>query len=213
MGLESKIKDLGKIAVVMGGVSSEREISLKSGKAVFDAFKRHGFNAVAVDLVSENPDEVAQLIRSQNPDCIFLALHGHFGEDGGIQTILDGLKIPYTGSGAKASKLAMDKAASRKIFEAGGLNVPQSKVLLRQESSIEQIKNLDIPLPAVIKPAANGSSIGLSIIDNMVDLDRAIMLGFKFDDTIIIERFIEGRELTVGILADNALPVIEIVPK
>ncbi len=213
MGLESKVKDFGRIAVLMGGVSSEREISLKSGKAVFDALKQQGFDAVSVDLLSENPQEVAQSVRLQNPDCVFLALHGHFGEDGGIQAVLDGLNITYTGSGAKASKLAMDKVASRKIFSFGGLSVPESTVLLKQGSSPEQIKNLNILLPAVIKPSTNGSSIGLSIIDDAKDLDKAIKLAFEFDDTVIIERFIKGRELTVGILADQALPVIEIIPK
>ncbi len=203
----------GKIVVLMGGVSSEREISLKSGKAVFDNLKQQGFDAVAVDLISENPDEVARLMHSQKPDCVFLALHGHFGEDGGIQKILDDLKIPYTGSGVGASKLAMDKVVSRKIFAAGGLSVPESFVLVKQGLSVDKIKNLKISLPAVIKPAANGSSIGLSIIDDIVDLDKAIRHAFEFDDTIIIERFIEGRELTVGIILDEALPVIEILPK
>src|SRR3989338_4591637 len=121
--------DYGRIGVLMGGPSSEREISLKSGKAVLDALLELGLEAVAVDIRTDNIDENIRLLTYKKIDCVFIALHGRFGEDGSIQEILEGLKIPYTGSGVLASRLAMDKIASRQIFEHHGLEVPRCRVI------------------------------------------------------------------------------------
>ena len=202
---------IGRIGVLMGGPSSEREISLKSGKAVYAALQGLGLGAVAIDITTDKQDELINLIKSQGINCAFLALHGRFGEDGSIQNILEGLNIPYTGSGVEASSLAMDKVASRRIFEANGLAVPRYKVLDKTRR-LNPFHN-DLGLPLVIKPNSQGSSIGLSIIDKEEDLSGAAALAFSFDDTIIIEEYIRGREMTVGILAERALPVIEIIPK
>lgn len=215
--------NFGRIGVLMGGPSAEREISLKSGKAVYEALKQSGLEAVALDVATDSKEEIINLIKSHNINCAFLALHGSFGEDGQIQEILEALKIPYTGSGVEASRLAMDKIASRRLFETAGLKVPKYKVIdkprtfakVRGKSSydtnLKAQNNLGLPL--VIKPAAQGSSIGLSIIDKEEGLDKAVELAFSFDKKVIVEEYVRGREMTVGILDAHALPVIEIIPK
>lgn len=207
-----EIKKFGKIGILMGGPSSERDISLKSGQAVYDNLKGAGFDVVAIDIVTDNILANKKLIRSHNINCAFVALHGRFGEDGQVQKLLDALKMPYTGSGVKASRLAIDKIASRYIFEKNKLNVPKYKILKRAKHAKDYtLKGFKLPL--VIKPATHGSSIGLSIIDKKSDFKKAVDIAFSFDRNIIIEEYISGREITVGILEDKALPVIEIVPK
>jgi D-alanine-D-alanine ligase len=203
----------GKIGVLMGGLSSEREISLKSGKAVYEALRHARLEASPIDIKTEDAEENLALLKSQNPDCAFIALHGRFGEDGRIQGLLERLKIPYTGSGVLASRLAMDKAASRNIFKLHGLHVPRHKVIKKEfpDAYPGLIKGLKFPL--VIKPSNGGSSIGLSIIEKEKGLDKALNLAFKFDQRAIIEEYIKGREVTVGILDKQALPVIEIIPR
>jgi D-alanine-D-alanine ligase len=205
---------LGRIGVLMGGPSSERKISLKSGHAVLGALKKRALQTVAIDIKTDNAQENASLIRYHKIDCAFIALHGRFGEDGAIQRILEKLKIPYTGSGVKASRLAMDKVASRRIFVASGLNVPAYKTLSKASYNHGNCRvGFIFGRPVVIKPVTHGSSIGLSIIAPGENLKKAIELGFRYDERIIIEEYIEGREMTVGILDEEALPVIEIIPK
>jgi len=204
--------NFGRVGVLMGGPSNEREISLKSGKTVCEALEKINVDIVGIDIKSEDKKENVQLIKSHKIDCAFIALHGRFGEDGQIQALLDELKVPYTGSGTNASRLGMDKIASRKIFEANGLRVPKF-ITLEKESYHIGRKPDKFNLPWVIKPATCGSSIGLSIIDREEKLTQAIKLAFQFDKKIIIEEFIAGREMTVGILEEEALPVIEIIPK
>ncbi len=206
-------KRFGRIGVLMGGPSTEREISLKSGKAVYEALKQSGLDVITIDIKTDDREENINLIKSHNLNCAFLALHGRFGEDGQIQEILDTLNIPYTGSGVKASRLAMDKIASRKMFEAQGLSVPRYKVLKKDSYNKDKKAHDNLVWPLVVKPASHGSSIGLSIVDKKEDLGRAVDLAFGYDERIIIEEYIKGREVTVGILGDRALPVIEIVPK
>lgn len=203
----------GRIGVLMGGPSSEREISLKSGKAVYESLKQLKLDIVAIDIKTDNIQENILLIKSHKINCAFLALHGRFGEDGTIQEMLDMLKIPYTGSGKLASRLAMDKIASRKIFEVHGLAVPKYKVADKFSYNVNWPIYNNFTLPLVVKPATHGSSIGLSIIDKIEDLHRALELAFGFDERVIVEEYIEGREMTVGILDDKPLPVIEIIPK
>lgn len=207
------LNNFGRIGVLMGGPSSEREISLKSGKAVFEAFKQLGLDVIAIDINTDNVQENIDLIKSNNIDCAFIALHGRFGEDGTIQEILENLKLPYTGSGVFASKLAMDKIASRKIFEKNGLKVPQYKQINRTSYDANSNIQNSFGYPLVIKPTTHGSSVGLSIIEKEEELANAIAFAFTFDDRVVMEEYIQGRELTVGILDDLALPVIEIVPK
>lgn len=209
-----KIGQFGKIGVLMGGPSSEREISLKSGKAVYEALSQPGLNAAGIDIKTDGKQENIRLIESCGIDVAFIALHGRFGEDGQIQEILDGMGIPYTGSGARASRLAMDKTASRKIFEASHLAVPGYRQIDKLSYGKDRkIQNGDFALPLVIKPATHGSSIGLSIVEKKEFLAGAIDLAFSFDDRVLIEEFVGGRELTVGILEEKPLPVVEIIPK
>jgi D-alanine-D-alanine ligase len=206
-----EIKDFGRVGVLMGGPSSEREISLKSGKAVFAALCAAGVEAVAIDIVTDDPQENVSLLKKYNLDCAFIALHGRFGEDGGIQRILETMHLPFTASGVKASKLAMDKIGSLGVFAQGGLCVPQSQFLEKSTYWKENVLSVKFGFPVVVKPANHGSSIGLSLLENEGQLPAAMELAFKFDEHIIIQEHISGRELTVGILDELALPVIEII--
>jgi D-alanine--D-alanine ligase len=203
----------GKIGVLMGGPSSEREISLKSGKAVCESLKKLGIEFAAIDITTDAIEPTAELLRSHRIQCAFLALHGRFGEDGQIQEILDDLNIPYTGSGVLASKLAMDKIASHRIFEAYNLNVPKYKVVEKSSYTLSSYDAGDFEFPVVVKPATHGSSVGLTIVDTAEALGNAIAFAFTFDERVLIEEYIRGREVTAGILDEKALPLVEIIPK
>jgi len=192
----------------MGGFSSEREVSLKSGNAVYDALKDTDCELMSIDFTSA--EELIEKIKQSNVEFIFNALHGAFGEDGRVQQILEDMKISYTGSGSLASALAMDKIASRKIFQEQGLPVPRHQIIHKNQF---EKKGLFLEFPVVVKPANEGSSIGLSIVADKESLRAAIDIAQKYDDTIILEKYIRGREITVGILDDKPLPVIEVVPK
>lgn len=198
-----------RIGVLMGGPSAEREVSLKSGKAIFEAFKSVGQEAVAIDIQRPDRNYVKDLLLSYDIGLAFLALHGSFGEDGRVQGILEEMGLPYTGSGPAASALAMDKIASRKIFQEGGLAVPGYCVLDKNRRNIKSFSKF----PLVVKPACGGSSIGLSIADNHDGLKSALDMAFKYDRKALIEEYVEGVELTVGILDDSPLEAIEIRPK
>ena len=195
-----------RIGVLMGGTSAEREISLKSGKAVLRALRSCGQDALAIDIKKTDKNYVTDLLLSYDIGLAFLVLHGSFGEDGKIQAILDQMRIPYTGSGAFASSLSMDKLSSRRIFRAAGLAVPRYFVLNRKERRIDS----SFAFPLVVKPAACGSSIGLSVIDNPEEFRDAIRLAFKYDSCVLVEEYIKGREMTVGIFKDSPLEAIEI---
>ena len=207
------IRRFGRIGVLMGGPSSERAISLKSGHAVYESLKSVALEVVPVDVTTDKKSENIRLIKSHRIDCVFLALHGRFGEDGQMQEILDAMRIPYTGSGAYASRLAMDKVASRRIFEVYGLAVPRYKVFNRFSYNPLLYRCHISALPVVIKPSTHGSSIGLSIVDKKEDLIKATQEALAFDEIVVVEEYVQGRELTIGILDDKALPVIEIIPK
>lgn len=199
---------LGRIGVLLGGSSTERDISIKSGKAVYEALVSLGLDAVMVDITGENT--AGDQITKENIKVAFIALHGRFGEDGTLQAILESMNIPYTGSGVLASQLAMDKIVSRAIFEKKNLNVPKYKVLKKKIFSPD-IDHLMFPI--VAKPATHGSSIGLSIANNKKELNKAIETAFEYDTRVILEEYIPGKEITVGILDDEPLPVIQISPK
>lgn len=207
------LSDFGKVGVLMGGTSSEREISLKSGKAVLEALKGAGVNAVGIDIKSEDIKQLSGIFISARLDCAFIALHGRFGEDGQVQKILEDVNIPYTGSGVSASRLAMDKIASLKVLGENGLIVPAWEALGKNDYPLSGDIKVDLKFPLVIKPANHGSSIGLSIIDNTQALRKACDLAFEYDQRIVIQEYIKGRELTVGVLDEQPLPVIEIITK
>ncbi len=200
----------GRIGILMGGPSTEHDISLKSGTAVLNALRDLDFDVVPITIETDDIEKNTALIRSQQLSCAFIALHGRFGEDGVIQSILETVGIPYTGSGVEASKKAIDKALTHAAFEKNGIRAPRYQVLCKGT-----VSGFSSPFgwPLVIKPATHGSSIGLSIIEHERSLPAALALAFSFDEKIIVEEYIKGRELTVAILDDKPLPVIEIIPK
>jgi D-alanine-D-alanine ligase len=202
-----------KIVVVCGWVSREREVSLRSGRKIYDALLKKGYNVTLVDPKIEGWKPVL------DGDIVFIALHGKPGEDGTIQGLLETFGIPYTGSGVMASSLAMNKVVSKKIFIASGIPTPRY-VSLEDFNSIDRFVSSaieSIGLPLVVKPVSEGSSIGVSIVRDRKDLDDIVIDTVdKFGD-IFIEEYIEGREITVGILDVDgrltALPILELVPK
>lgn len=210
---KKQVLSKAKIGVLMGGPSAEREISLKSAKSVIDVLKEMQLNVCPIDILTDDVDENKNLIKSFEIDCCFIALHGNFGEDGKIQAILDDLNIPYTCSDAKASKLAMDKVSSHEIFSKVGLKVPRFSVILKKDFFNNKNPLIEFDFPWVIKPATQGSSIGLSIIEDKKHLEAALNQAFEYDEKVIIEEYIKARELTVGVLDEDALAVIEIVTK
>lgn len=198
-----------KIGVLMGGLSAEREVSLKSGEAILKALKGRGYDAVPVD-VDRN---VAVRLRAEGIEIAFVALHGRYGEDGAIQGMLEVMGMPYTGSGITASALGMDKIFSKKIFEFHKLPIGQYYVLEKKDLDSFKPGIMGFGLPVVVKPVSEGSSVGVSIVSDEKGLNDAIAIAFKYGDEIIIERYIKGREVQVGILGEKALGAIEIIPK
>jgi len=192
-----------KIGVLAGGDSSEREISLKSGRAVFNALIKDDIDAVFIDVHERS---FYEQVKASGIDAAFIVLHGRFGEDGSVQTMLDEMRIPYTGSGPEASKVAMDKVASKEKFISSGIKVPGYKLI----RSIEEISPAGIEYPCVVKPKCEGSSVGLYIVEAEKDLLSAVKNALRFGQDVIIEDFIPGREVTVGVVQEEALPVIEI---
>ena len=192
-----------KIAVLCGGWSSEREISLASGKAIYKAIKKLGLNVVLID-VNKN---IAEKLKKEKIDIAYITLHGTPGEDGTIQGMLETMQIPYTGCGVFASSATIDKIISKKMFE-------YAKIPTAKWTVIEKLKPFkEIELPVVVKPASQGSAIGISIVKNKKEFEKAVKLAFKYEDRILVEKYIKGTEVTAGVLNGKALPVIEIVPK
>ena len=195
------------IAVLMGGISPERKISLQSGKAVANALEKTDSHVIKIVV---NDDLVSEL-DNYKIDVAFVALHGHFGEDGGIQEVLESKDIPYTGSGVSASRLTMDKVKSKDIFKKNNIPTPDYFAVSTTQSMSEIVKSVKkLKLPVVTKPVSNGSSIGISIIREYDELPDGIKHTGSQSTEALIEKYIGGRELTVSILDDKALPVIEI---
>lgn len=194
-----------RIAVLAGGPSCEREISLISGRAVFDALRSRGWDTVMVDPKEDVVDE----LRSQGISAVFLALHGSFGEDGTIQRLLDEAGIRYTGSSASTSARAFDKSIAQAFFKKEGLDVPCFRIL-RQLDPIPRLEISEYPL--VVKPSACGSSVGISILSKPEGFKKACQKARQYSDTVLIERYIAGRELTVGVLGGRTLPIVEVIP-
>jgi D-alanine-D-alanine ligase len=193
-----------KIGVLMGGLSAEREVSLNSGAAVLAALTSQGYRAVGIDVGRDLPERLA----AEGIEVAFIALHGRFGEDGSVQGLLEMMGIPYTGSGVLASALAINKVYSKVMFRSAGLTIAPYQVL-RLGGQL----NLSFPLPVVVKPSQEGSSVGVSIVRETEQMEAALTEAFSYDTEILVERFIDGREVQVGILEGKALGAIEIVPK
>lgn len=187
-----------RIGVLMGGIAAEREVSINTGTAIFNSLKRMNYDVIKIILDKEN---LLNAIIDSNIDFAFLALHGEYGEDGRIQSVLDILKIPYTGSGYEASAVAMNKNITKMILNNYNVLSPKS---------YEKISDID-KYPVVIKPATEGSSFGLYICNNLLEAEKAInnLKGLE----LVIEEFVSGEELTCGVLNGEALGVLKIVPK
>ena len=194
----------GKVAVLLGGKSAEREVSLNSGGMILKALRSRGVDAHAFDPAERNLEDLLK----QKFARAFIALHGRFGEDGTVQGVLEWLGVPYTGSGILASALAMDKLRTKLLWHAEGLPTPPYEVL-RKESDLKAVaKRLGTPL--FVKPAAEGSSVGMSKVRSAAALDEAYALAVNYDPVVIAEKFIDGPELTAAILGDEVLPLIRI---
>jgi len=199
------IKAFGKVAVLMGGWSAERPVSLQSGQAVLDGLKRSGVDAWGVDVQKAT---VLDTLRRGSFDRAFIVLHGRGGEDGVIQGALDILNIPYTGSGVLASALAMDKLRCKQFFEGAGIPTPGYMVL--DESTDMEFVQASLGLPLMIKPVLEGSSLGMSKVERGEELIPAWRQAAQYQGEVIAERWIEGAEYTVAILGQQALPVIRL---
>jgi len=198
-----------KIGVMMGGLSREREISLRTGKAILKALIEKGYTACPIDV----GQDIAETLVKKKIECAFLALHGRFGEDGTIQGMLELMRIPYTGSGVLASALALHKIMAKKFFLYEKIPTPPFEVFQREEIEKDSLRTVSLPMPLVVKPAREGSTIGVSIVRKEEELVPALKEAGRYDDEILIEKFMGGSEITVGILEDIPLPIVEIVPK
>lgn len=200
------------VALLSGGISSEREISIKSGDQVNEALDKEKYTIIRYDPKTD----LARLV-SDAPqiDVALIILHGPYGEDGTIQGFLDLLNIPYQGSGVLGSAVAMDKVISKQLYERSGLPIPAYNAVKRNDVFDPKDLAEQLGLPLVVKPVNAGSSVGITIVESIDDIEDAVELAFDHDDTILIEAFIPGIELTVGVIGNevlNALPIIEIIP-
>ena len=194
-----------RVTVLMGGTSAEREVSLTSGRAVADALVRCGHRVDTVDVGPDVAELVAHLHR-ERPDAVFNALHGRHGEDGCIQGLLELMRLPYTHSGVAASALAMDKWAALGVFRANGLPVPEGRLVSRAEA------HLALDPPYVMKPPREGSSVGVEIV-RAGDNRGPLAADWEFGEQVLVERYVPGRELTVAVMENRALGVLEIRPR
>jgi D-alanine-D-alanine ligase len=206
------VKALGKVAVLMGGTSAERDISLMSGEGVLQALQSLGVNAHAFDPAKQDLGE----LKKQGFARCFIALHGRHGEDGTVQGALELLGIPYTGSGVMASSLAMDKVMTKRLWLADGLPTPRYVCLPSDQQSREQLQAVpdELGLPLIVKPPHEGSSIGVTKVAGYSDMAEAVALAAKYDDVVMCEEFIDGEEVTCPVLGQGAnavaLPVVRI---
>jgi D-alanine-D-alanine ligase len=197
-----------RIGVLMGGLSAEREVSLRTGQAISNALQNCGYDVVGIDVGQELP----QQLKEAGVEIAFIALHGRGGEDGTVQGLLEIMQIPYTGSGVLASSLTIDKVMTKQILLYHEMPTPRFMVFSKGDdidTMVEKCRHF----PLVVKPASEGSTIGISIVENAIELRIGLEEALEHDSVILIEDFICGSEATVGVLDGEALPIIEIVPK
>jgi len=197
-------RDFGKVAVLLGGKSAEREVSLMSGTAVLEALQRQGVDAHAFDTGTQTLTDLAD----EQFDCAFIALHGRYGEDGTIQGALDLMGVPYTGSGVMACALAMDKWRTKLVWRASGIPTPRFEMLNTETNFMATADSLGLPL--IVKPARDGSTIGLTKVSSDKAVAGAYREAAKHDSMVLAEQFVDGPELTTAILDDEALPLVRI---
>ncbi|KIL07878.1 D-alanine--D-alanine ligase [Clostridium botulinum] len=197
-----------KVGVIMGGISSEREISLKSGKSIVDSINKNKYEVVSI-VIDEKEDIINKV---KGIDFALLALHGQFGEDGTVQSVLQTLGIPYSGCGPLSSSMCMDKDISKCILKAANIRTaPWINLRENDEINYEEIEKMGYPV--VVKPTHGGSSVATFIIKEEKDIKDAVIEGFKWDSEVIIEKFIKGDEITCPVFGDKMLPVVAIKPK
>lgn len=205
---------LGIIGVLMGGCSPERDISFESGRAVCRALNEAGCKAFSLEIDSIAKEDIIPQIKEAGIDVAFIALHGEFGEDGCVQAILEEIGIPYTGSDVASSRLAMNKALTKKKLNQNGFVLPEYRIIQKKEErKREDILQAFQEFPVVVKPVSSGSSIGTTIVREEDHLREAMDVAFQYGQEIIIERYIEGKEVAAGILGTEPLPLVEIRPK
>lgn len=202
------------VAVVMGGPSAEREVSLNTGAAIANALREYGYtNVVEIDL---DPRNFGKQLAESKAEVVFNAVHGLYGEDGRLQTLMEIREMPYTGSGMIASVSCMDKVITKRMLRDAGISTPACLIVNKKESGIKEKIMQRFSLPVVIKPASQGSSIGVEIVKEENQLDEALANAFKYSRDILVEEFIGGKELTVSMMQKDgevvALPVIHIAP-
>ncbi len=212
-----------RVAVLMGGLSSERDVSLRTGSAVSSALVRRGYRVIKIDLTTVkgvrkdgdifrvSPQNLSEFLRKKKVDCVFLALHGGIGENGAVQGFLEVLGMRYTGSGILASAIAMNKVISKRLFKEAGIPVADYEVVNDTMSLDEILSRFNLPL--IVKPVAEGSSIGVSLVESRSDLKKAVEMALGFGHGAIIERYIKGREIHVGVLKERAIGAVEVRPK
>jgi D-alanine-D-alanine ligase len=204
--------EIGRVTVLLGGRSAERDVSLNTGAQVAEALAGRGFAVSTVDTAQGS--FIGDIVASR-PDVVFIALHGRFGEDGTIQGLLELLDIPYVGSGVLASALAMNKVMSKHVYVSEGLTTPAFRVIRRGEEYDVAAITEELGPDTVVKPANEGSSVGMTIVHDPELLEAAIESAFEHDPLVLVERFETGVEVTVGVLGNEApvaLPTLEIVP-
>lgn len=199
-----------KIAVLYGGFSAEREISLKTGKAVFENLKKwEDFDVSLVDIDKNKCLEQIVKLKKQKIDIAFIALHGKFGEDGKLQTLLESLGIKYTGAGVIPSLIGMNKHLTKALLKANNIPTPPWVTV----NSLEELQNIKLSCPVIVKPSDEGSTIGVTVVYRKKDLKTAVKTALNYSDKVVIEKFIKGREITVPVLDGEILPMIEIIPQ
>jgi len=191
------------IAVLMGGPGSEREVSLASGNAVLEALQSEGLNAVGVDVTTR------ELNLPEGTGLCFNVIHGTFGEDGDMQEVLEGMNMPYTGAGIESSRIAFDKVASKEVFVKNNVPTPASEIV----DCSNGVQLPKMPLPYVVKPPREGSSVGVHIVQTEDEALTAIEDAAKYGDEVLVEQFVQGKELTVGVINDEVLPIVHIAPR
>lgn len=193
------------VGVLMGGASAEREISLKTGNAVCVALQRRGYRAVPIEVDRDLPHR----LRSNQVDVAFLALHGPGGEDGSVQGLLEVMGIPFTASGVSASAIGMDKGLTRIVLEAAGVPIPVGQTFHKGKTPAVPPRHLGMPV--VVKPCTQGSTIGISIVRKRTEWKKALQAAFQFGEQVVVEQYIPGREMAVGVFQKKTLPVVEIM--
>jgi D-alanine-D-alanine ligase len=224
----TRLKSLKRrtIGVLMGGGSSEREVSLRSGTAIYKTLKSARYNAAAIDAGKD----LCEVLKKKRIDLAFIALHGGHGENGAVQGMLEIMGIPYTGSGILASALAMDKEASKKAFLYNEVPVPPFRIIKSEDRGVKKVatpharkaavasslfapySSASFRLPWVVKPAAEGSSVGVEIVRKSAEFPKSLAKAFSYGDRVVIEKYIEGKEVQIGILNDRVLGGVEVRP-